>query len=339
MENKNKEKTAEQIIEDFNNKAKMVERYPIFDFLIKDEEIYISRYYDKQGRKSVKIPSFVKDFIGSDVFVGAKELNHVVFKNKPTTMYFAFAYFEGNKLILDVDTSNIVDMQYAFRSCRNLKYLDLGTKFDTSNVKDMNHMFSRCESLENFSFIDNFNTENVVDMSFMFEDCRSVKNFNLKSGFNTSNVKDMQRMFQLCVSLKEIKLGSSFDTHNVENMHEMFSELYSLEQLDLGNKFDTHNVKTMCKMFSELYNLKELNLGNKFDTSKVHSMYKMFSQCYDLKSLKLGNKFRLNNSEDNNIFEFCKEIKKLDISKLNTYTKALIKEQLRHNNAKIKFIE
>ena len=43
------------------------------------------------------------------------------------------------------NVSNVNDMSYMFKNCKNLKYLDL-SGWDTSNVMDVSGMFYHCPS-------------------------------------------------------------------------------------------------------------------------------------------------------------------------------------------------
>lgn len=73
---------------------------------------------------------------------------------------------------ININTSNITDMSWAFFNCSSLTTANL-SKFNTSNVTKMNRMFDSCEALESLD-ISNFDTSNVTDIRNMFTACTAL---------------------------------------------------------------------------------------------------------------------------------------------------------------------
>ena len=59
--------------------------------------------------------------------------------------------------VIACDTTNVENMMYMFRMCRNLTELNL-KNFNTTNVKNMEGMFDNCSNLTVLKFGENFNT-------------------------------------------------------------------------------------------------------------------------------------------------------------------------------------
>ena len=81
----------------------------------------------------------------------------------------ALEEYPGRRLTLDIDTSEVINMNAMFNGCENLSKLDI-TKLDTSNVTDISNMFMSCRSLEILD-LSNFDTSKVTDVSYMFVRC------------------------------------------------------------------------------------------------------------------------------------------------------------------------
>ena len=211
-----------------------------------------------------------------------------------------------------LDTSQVTDMNYMFRTCSSLTNLDV-SNFDTTKVTDMSDMFYNCSSLTSLD-VSNFDTSNVTSMYQMFRNCKSLTSLDV-SNFDTSNVTDMARMFATCRSLTSLDL-SNFDTSNVTSMINMFSECGKLTSLDVS-KFDTSNVTNMSSMFYYCSSLTSLDLSS-FNTSKVTDMSFMFYYCSRLTNLDVS---KFNTSKVTNMdymFFWCNNLTSLDLSNFDT---------------------
>ena len=224
---------------------------------------------------------------------------------RPKNMSWWFYYLSNLEEIdfVNIDTSNVTDMNSLFVNCYKLKNLDVSS-FDTGNVTNMHQMFDGCWNVESLD-VGNFDTHNVKDMGYMFERCGSLDRIDI-SGFNTSNVTSMEGMFLYCESFETIDL-SSLDTRNVTNMHQMFDGCLNIENLDV-RRFDTQNVTDMHRMFNECESLESIDLSS-FDTRKVQDMRQMFDDCTELRKIYVGNGFStesLNDKRrDGSMFNMC----------------------------------
>ncbi|MBE7074114.1 MAG: BspA family leucine-rich repeat surface protein [Clostridiales bacterium] len=122
-------------------------------------------------------------------------------KDKVTTMKFN-----------NVDTSNVVRMDYMFLGCTNLEVLDI-SEFNTSKVTTMAAMFCQCLKLSELD-LTGFATENVTEIDQIFSGCKSLKVVDL-SGFDTSKVATMFYMFADCFELETIYVGDKWSTSNL----------------------------------------------------------------------------------------------------------------------------
>ena len=96
-----------------------------------------------------------------------------------------------------LNTSEVKDMSYMFRSCSDLTSLDL-SHFNTQNVTDMNDMFSGCSGLTSLD-VSNFNTQNVTRMHSMFFDCSALTTINSNTAWQCP---ESEGMFARCTQLK-----------------------------------------------------------------------------------------------------------------------------------------
>ena len=71
--------------------------------------------------------------------------------------------------ISNVDYSHIIDMQWMFYKCTNLKEIPY---LDTSKVTDMSLMFHGCTNLKDIPHKD---TSKVTNMSLMFFGCKNLE--------------------------------------------------------------------------------------------------------------------------------------------------------------------
>ena len=125
------------------------------------------------------------------------------------------SFFSNNKsqqveYLLSVDLSgfvqmikNITSMNYMFKGCKNLKYINFG-KFDASKVTSMISMFEGCSSLISIN-LSNFDTSNVIDMSGIFNNLISLKVLDI-SNFNMENAIKYNNMFNNLPKLRYINI-------------------------------------------------------------------------------------------------------------------------------------
>ena len=177
----------------------------------------------------------------------------VVFKEgfsslHPRTLYYWFYNFSQLQEIVGIEnlnTSQAINMEYMFFSCKNLQSIDV-SGFNTSQVTNMYGMFAGCENLQSVD-VRGFNTQNVTTMESMFSSCRSLQSIDVR-GFDTQKVTKMGQMFAGCENLKSLDL-SNFDTQNVTNMAKMFYNCQNLKTIYVGDLWTTSNVSLSSNMF------------------------------------------------------------------------------------------
>ena len=201
--------------------------------------------------------------------------------------FSSFVKLETITGLYNLNTSEVIYMNYMFSECRSLKYIDL-SNFNTSNVTDMTSMFLGCNSLTSL-VLSSFNTSNVTSMYGMFNGCESLNLINLNS-FNTANVTNMNGMFIRCSNLTSLDV-SSFNTDNVTTMENMFDYCSSLTNLDLS-RFNTSNVTTFGFMFLGCSSMTILDLSS-FNTANVTYTRYMFYGCSNLVTIYVGDDWNI----------------------------------------------
>ena len=133
-----------------------------------------------------------------------------------------------NPYLLDIDTSEIKDMNNLFDGYKDIKILNLYT-WNTSKVTNMYGIFRDCRSLTKLN-ISNWNTSNVRDMSEMFKGCELLKELDL-SNFNTYSVINLENIFYNCKLLIKLDISSFVINYEMVNMIDMFGACKSLKKL------------------------------------------------------------------------------------------------------------
>lgn len=236
-------------------------------------------------------------------------------KARPTSTeswFNGFVNLTSMKGIEKLNTSEVTNMRWMFRSCSSLKNLDLSS-FHTEKVTDMGEMLLYCSSLKSVD-LSGFKTDNVVDLYSMFSQCSSLRSIDV-SGFNTANANRLDHMFAGCSSLTSLDV-SGFNTAKVTQMYGMFDGCSSLKGINVSN-FQTDNMVDIHDLFKNCSSLKSLDVSN-FVTNRVTNMSRMFEDCSSLTSLDVS-KFNTKNVTDmSNMFNGCSKLTTLDVSGFNT---------------------
>lgn len=221
-----------------------------------------------------------------------------------------------------IDTSkwnakNITRMDSMFRTCGNLKSVDL-TGIDTSKVTNMTFLFDGCGKLTNIKGLSSFNTSNVTEMTGMFAGLSAITELDI-SNFDTSKVirfgdstplnasssygqpgmfqncsnlrtlhigkmdlssaKNFSRMFSGCSSLETI--DGTFENGNVvEDLNTMFTDCRQLQTIDISGLNVANATNTKCMFYG--CSLLETIISNNFDTVSITDDQEMFAQCPNL---------------------------------------------------------
>ena len=160
------------------------------------------------------------------------------------SLFANFTELESIEGLENIDTSNVLSMNWTFSHCHSLEYLNL-TNWNTSNVKHMCCTFNCCKSLEHIEGIENIDTSNVRWMTGLFFDCQSLRVLNL-SNWNTSNVEIMKNMFRDCEKLSLLMIDNWIINQKV-NMINMFLNCKSLQNIDLTNCNDYDKISGLIK--------------------------------------------------------------------------------------------
>jgi surface protein len=199
---------------------------------------------------------------------------------RPTTTnrwFYGMGSLQSIMFLMNLNTSEVTNMDYMFYSCSSLTNLDL-SHFNTTKVTSMVAMFSGSESLTSLD-LSSFNTSQVTNMHDMFYRCSGLTSLDLSS-IITSKVTNMNLMFGYCTNLTSLDL-SSFNTSQVTDMTYMFSNSQSLTSLDLSS-FNTYSATNMGGMFWNSSNLRTIYVGNSWGTAAVTNSANMFYNCTSL---------------------------------------------------------
>lgn len=134
-----------------------------------------------------------------------------VMTNKIYSMFFGCSALTELD-ISSLDTTNVVDMSFAFSGCEKLTYLDL-SHFDFSNVVSMSYMFDNCHSLTELN-ISSFSAyqKGKTYMSGMFCHCYRLKTIIGELDLSTVSYmgKGSGSMFYGCASLETLYLKNIY---------------------------------------------------------------------------------------------------------------------------------
>ena len=183
----------------------------------------------------------------------------VVAQEELIGLFTQLSYLTSIVGLENIDTSNVIDMNFMFSSSGSVTSLDL-SEWDTSNVVNMRLMFHGMHSLTELD-VSNWDTSSVNRMGNMFSGTRNLINLDV-SNWDTSSVIAMENMFFGADSLRSLDV-SNWDISNVWSMTQMFRGATSLTSLDVSN-WDMRSLRNMGFMFSETENLRSLTLGENF---------------------------------------------------------------------------
>lgn len=113
----------------------------------------------------------------------------------------------------DWDTSNVTNMESAFKDTDSLTSLTLGGSFDSASVGDFSN-FLNGSGVSGLDFAD-LNTSSATDMSNMLSNMANQEAFDLSS-FDTSNVTSMESMLENLGGVTSIDI-SGWDISSVSN--------------------------------------------------------------------------------------------------------------------------
>lgn len=225
------------------------------------------------------------------------------FKTDEATSMEAMFYACNSLTSLDasgLNTSSATNMNGMFLYCYALSTLKLSTSFKTDKVTDMGDMFRSCSNLKEID-LSGFSTANVLRMSRMFEKCTRLTSLDLSS-FDTRRVRYMNSMFSGCYNLNKIDV-SKLRGDSVRFAQEMFSGCSKLTEINLSNfstprlapprlvayegSDDIQDGGLVYSMFSSCSNVTYIDIS-KMDFTNVTNVTNMFYNCSKLKVLQMG---------------------------------------------------
>ena len=225
-----------------------------------------------------------------------------------------------------IDTSkwnakNITRMDSMFRTCGNLKSVDL-TGIDTSKVTNMSFLFDGCEKLANIKGLSGFNTSYVTDMTGMFAGMNAITEFDI-SNFDTSKVVKFgdstpystiasygqPGMFQNCSNLRTLHIGE-MDLSSAKNFSRMFSGCSSLETID-GTFVNGNVVEDLNTMFTGCRQLQTIDISGLNVANATNTKY-MFYGCSLLETIISNNFETVSITDDQEMFAQCPNLPNFD---------------------------
>lgn len=225
-----------------------------------------------------------------------------------------------------IDTSkwnakNITRMDSMFRTCGNLKSVDL-TGIDTSKVTNMSFLFDGCGKLANIKGLSDFNTSNVTDMTGMFAGLSAITELDI-SNFDTSKVVKFgdstpysaissygqPGMFQNCSNLRTLHIGE-MDLSSAKNFSRMFSGCSSLETID-GTFVNGNVVEDLNTMFTDCRQLQTIDISGLNVANATNTKY-MFYGCSLLETIISNNFEAVSITDDQEMFAQCPNLPNFD---------------------------
>ena len=138
---------------------------------------------------------------------------------RPTSTYTWFYLMRNLQSITGIsylNTSQVTNMGYMFKSCSSLTSLDL-THFNTESLISMNEMFYYCIGLTELD-LSSFNTANVVNMEYMFGEAYNLTRIVVGDEWSTTAVTNSEGMFNRCNNLVG-SMGTTYDANHTDKTY------------------------------------------------------------------------------------------------------------------------
>lgn len=171
------------------------------------ESIITSYYFDPEIGNIMPVFNEGFEYTYEDsIGLNNNVLRTIKSSSLPTNMYFGTNHVsqdDADSLInvLEINTSNIEDLSYMFKGCRNIGLIPIGLV--TSKATKLTSMFEGCSSLD-INYMYRWYTENVVDMSYMFKDCTGMTSIGIEE-LKISKRTNIEGMFEGCINLKTVR--------------------------------------------------------------------------------------------------------------------------------------
>jgi surface protein len=191
------------------------------------ENTTLTFYYDKQrSSRTGTTYDLNTGFINPGWIIDGTNANvtKVVFDPsfadvRPTSTYTWFYLMRNLQSITGIsylNTSQVTNMGYMFKSCSSLTSLDL-THFNTESLISMNEMFYYCIGLTELD-LSSFNTANVVNMEYMFGEAYNLTRIVVGDEWSTTAVTNSEGMFNRCNNLVG-SMGTTYDANHTDKTY------------------------------------------------------------------------------------------------------------------------
>ena len=225
-----------------------------------------------------------------------------------------FAYIKADTFDLrNLDVSDTTDCTMMFANS-TARHID-ASGWDTSHVIFLDSMFYFCQQLESLG-IGSWNTEQMRSANQFLWHCEKLESVDVSS-FNTSECRSMTRMFGECYNLAEIKGLENFDTCKSEGFAAMFQSNRRIKEINVSS-FDTSNASYLHYMFAGCESLERIIGIENFRTSKNRTFQNMFAFCRKLKKVDISSFDTSSSDSFASMFQYCGELTELDFSSFDT---------------------
>ncbi len=301
--------------------------------------------------------SYVKNMKGMFAYCATvSSLNLYSFDtDKVTDMSYMFYHCDKMSSVSldDFNTARVTDMSYMFRYCEKLQTLSL-SNFNTYKVTDMRYMFADCKFLTNLN-LSRFNTSKVENMSYMFAGSHAVADSLRLGHWETSSIDDyldyvgfmdvgsyidssswrllfMRNVWDVNILMDDVLpegaedgkvLGSDIDRSKIVNIT-IQSGLApkGAKTWDVSEAKNGSVIAWTESLGGGRYNLFIAGDGGVVAPQNSSGLFAGYSNLQNIRYHdSLGTCFHSDNVTDmSRMFENCKKLKTLDLSKMDTST-------------------
>lgn len=210
--------------------------------------------------------------------------------------------------ILDINVSNLTNIDGLFKDMKRLEHVNIGSWFGTT-INSMNQAFYNCPDLISVNLA-NCDLQYIQHMNEAFYNCPWLVSVDF--GENTMpSLLDMESAFCNCIRLTTIK--NNWCLNYITNMVSAFDSCYKLIDFDTTNWLKSpQNPIDMNHTFYKCSSLEVLDASS-WNTSTVTNMFETFYGCDKLTTIIGQN--NLNNVTDmTNTFKYCTALVNIDVS-------------------------
>ena len=275
----------------------------------KNTKVVIPR--ELEGRR-IELEGFGGNFNGITHFKVADGDENKKVKLRATNLDgYACFYYNGNIQYLDFSglDANIINLDQSFRTCSNLKYLNL-SGWNVENADIFIGMIYECSSLKYL----NLSGWNVKSSA-------NTGSFASGVSLDTAIFKDMNSTTYQKIRTPVAENGY-IDVSNLEieanaSLNGAFSSVKASEIIGLETWKNTENIVSINNIFNGCSNLTSLKGIENWNVENIKTMDSAFRSCSSLKELDLS-KWKANSlTSTNTMFEGCSKIETLDLTGFN----------------------